>query len=123
MSNKTKLILSGVATALLAPGAAFAASGCGTLQGICDLVDSASTLAGSTIPRLLFALALAYFLYGVFSYISTGADEKKRGEARNTIIYGIIILFVMSSVWGLVKFVQTATGINGAGQTITFPTI
>lgn len=123
MSNRTKLILSGVATAVLAPASAFAASGCGTLQGICDLVDSASTLAGSTIPRLLFALALAYFLYGVFSYVSTGADEKKRTEARSTIIYGIIILFVMSSVWGLVRFVQTATGIQGDQGAPNYPTV
>ena len=123
MSNRSKLILSAVAPAALTPGMAFAASGCGTLQGICDLVDSAKTLAGTTVPGLLFALALAYFLYGVFSYVSTGADEKKRTEARGTVIYGIIILFVMSSVWGLVRFVQTATGINGSNNAPSFPTV
>jgi ABC-type dipeptide/oligopeptide/nickel transport system permease component len=117
MSNKTKIIFSSIVT--LAPGVVLAAN---DLSAITSTINSLKTLVGTTIPQFLFALALAYFLFGVFNYVSTGADEKKRTEAKNTIIYGVIILFVMSSVWGLVELVQSATGIDKGttGQPSTF---
>lgn len=117
MSNRSKIALS--ATVALVPSFVFAAADVGEIT---SSINTIKTLVGTTIPGLLFALALCYFLYGVFSYVSTGADEKKRGEAKNTIIYGIIILFVMSSVWGLVRLVQDATGITRgtAAQPATF---
>lgn len=63
-----------------------------------------------TFSKLLLALALAYFLYGVFGFINA-IDPKKKTEARDTIAYGIIGLFVMTSVWGLVNTVRSALGI------------
>ncbi len=57
------------------------------------------------ISGFLFALALAYFLYGLLQYV-TVLDEKKKKEARDTIFYGVIGLFVMASIWGLVALVQ-----------------
>src|SRR3989338_9977743 len=106
MSKRTKLILSALAG--LTPAVAFS-EGLTKLQ---ETLKTVTNIVGTTIPALLFALALAYFLYGVFNYISVGAEEKKKEEARSTIIYGIIVLFVMSSVWGLVSFVQNVTGIE-----------
>ena len=37
------------------------------------------------------------------SFISKAADEEKRTEAKNFIIWGIIGIFVMVSIWGLVN--------------------
>jgi ABC-type dipeptide/oligopeptide/nickel transport system permease component len=117
MLNRTKLSLSAIA--LLAPGIVFAA-----LPGkIEQLTVDLAAFIGGTVPRLIFALALAYFLYGVFSYVSTGADEKKRGEAKNTIIYGLIILFVMSSVWGLVRLIQSAVLNDTNNSAPQYPTV
>ncbi|MDO8492927.1 MAG: hypothetical protein Q7S19_00025 [bacterium] len=121
MSHKIKLTLSAITTALLTPMVSLAACP-GPLSKICELADSAASLAGTTLPRLFFAMALAYFLYGVFSYVSTGADAKKREEARGTIVYGIIILFVMSSVWGLVQFLRDSTNIQ-EGSAPSAPTV
>jgi hypothetical protein len=59
------------------------------------------------IPRLLFALALVYFLSGLLQY-TTGIEEKKRIEARDRIGYGLLGLFVMASTWGLVDLVLQA---------------
>lgn len=68
------------------------------------------------IIRLLipvaFALALLWFLFGVAKYVTQGGDEEKRKEARNTMIYGIIALFVMSAVWGLVGVLTDTTGLR-----------
>lgn len=51
---------------------------------------------------LIMILALLYFLIGVVKYIKAAASEDGRAEGRQMMIYGLIGLFVMVSVWGLV---------------------
>jgi FtsH-binding integral membrane protein len=60
----------------------------------------------SVIPGFLFGLALTYFFYGLVGYV-TARDEKKMKEGRDIIFYGVIGLFVMSSVWGLVSLARS----------------
>ena len=64
----------------------------------------------SAIPELIIGLALVYFLYGLTKYV-TGLDEKKKKEAKDTMIYGIVGLFVMVSIWGIVAVARDALGI------------
>jgi hypothetical protein len=74
------------------------------------------------IVPIVFSLALILFLWGLLSYITAGADEEKRGTARNYMIYGIIALFVMVSVWGLVAILNRTFGIGQGGAPIELPT-
>src|SRR3989344_8302108 len=67
------------------------------------------------IATIVIAIGLITFLWGVVQYITAGADEEKRGAARNMMLYGIIGLFVMVSVWGLVYFLGTLLGITPGG--------
>lgn len=80
----------------LAPGLVLAAN---DVQGIITLIMSILNL----IVPLLIAVAVVIFLYGVIKYITAGGDETKRTEARNMMLWGIIGLFVMIAVWGLVN--------------------
>lgn len=58
---------------------------------------------------VIFAASLLMFLWGVFKYtILSHGDEKQTAEAKNVIFYGIIGLFVMSSVWGILKIIQAS---------------
>lgn len=53
---------------------------------------------------VIFALSVLVFIWGVFQYtVLAQGDERKTVEAKNVIFYGIIGLFVMASVWGLVR--------------------
>ena len=63
------------------------------------------------IVPILITLGIIYFIYGVIGYV-TAKDEEKRTEARNVMIYGIIGLFVIVSIWGLIKFLGSATGVQ-----------
>ncbi len=63
------------------------------------------TIVFTVIDPLLFlvsALALLYFILGVTKYIYHSGDAEKRTEGYQMMIYGIIALFVMVSVWALV---------------------
>jgi len=87
------------AALIFTPGLVFAVS---------DFNELATTVSGilSTIVGLLIAFAVVMFLYGVVKYITAGAEEEKKKEARNVIIYGIIGIFAMVSVWGLVGILK-----------------
>lgn len=59
---------------------------------------------------LIIALAVVSFLYGIVTYIFRSGDETKRKEGLEYIYYGIIGLFVMISVWGLVALLSNTIG-------------
>lgn len=65
------------------------------------------------IIPLIFALALAVFLWGVMKFIAT-SDPAKRKEGKNFIIGGLIGLFVMTSLWGIIKIVGNTLGTGSA---------
>lgn len=75
---------------------------------LADSVTDADTLF-TAVERILdrilpviIAIAVIYFVYNAFMYM-IAADEERKGEAKSKMIYGIIALFVMVSVWGLVN--------------------
>jgi len=75
-----------------------------TLKGLLDLL----------IP-IIITLAVIYFFWGLAQYIVAKEDGAKE-EARSIMIYGIIALFVMVSVWGLVGVIGTTFGITSGGS-------
>lgn len=64
----------------------------------------------SLIP-ILIGLAVLLFLWGLLRYVIS-RDDNSRKEAVSVITYGVIVLFVMVSVWGLVNLVARTLGIN-----------
>jgi Type IV secretion system pilin len=80
------------------------------LTNISILVTSATHILNQLVPFAI-GLGLVVFLFGIIRYITAGAGEEK-AAARNLMIYGIIALFVMVSVWGLVNFIGSSLGLN-----------
>jgi len=72
-----------------------------TISGILDNLEAVVR----QIITLLFVVATAVFLWGIKTYVIAGGDEKKLDQAKNYIIYGLIGLFVMVAVWGIVNAV------------------
>lgn len=69
------------------------------------VIDEITKIIGYTIP-VLCGLALVYFLYGMAMYVSVSGEESKKEEGRMRMLWGIIALFVIVSVWGLVTLLQ-----------------
>jgi len=110
-----KIGLMVVATML--PMVAFAAA---DLTNVETLVKSIGRIISLLIP-IVFALALLYFFWGLAKYIlSAGGEDKENG--KNVMIWGIVALFVMASVWGIISFMSSALGLNG-GTSVTPPTV
>jgi hypothetical protein len=82
----------------LVPTLAFAQS----LGNLDSLVINIRNLINNILPVLL-ALAVLYFFWGLITYIRAAGDPKKADEGKSIMIWGIVALFVMVSVWGLVN--------------------
>jgi len=96
------VMVSGATIALVLPGIAAAAT-------LADILKTVSSLIGMIIPIIL-ALAIVYFMWGVLQYVTKGGEEQT--EARNTMLWGIIAIAVMVSIWGLVGILQSTFGIQ-----------
>jgi hypothetical protein len=99
--------------ALALPLVSFAQS----LSSLKTLVGSIGDIINLLIP-IMFALALLGFFYGLVMYIFGKEDNKD--QAKKTMIWGVVALFVMASVWGLVTFIGTAVGVDqGAAPSVS----
>ncbi|MEK7560295.1 MAG: hypothetical protein AAB522_03295 [Patescibacteria group bacterium] len=90
----------------------------GLAQSIYDLLKKADDVV-RTIIGILFPLATAIFLWGVIEYMRAAGDEKKIKDARQKITYGIIGLFLMVAVWGIVKAIVVTFGLDVFVETKT----
>lgn len=61
----------------------------------------------------LFALAMVYFLYGLFEFIANGSNDEKKTTGKSHMIWGIIGLTIMMGVWAILGVIVNTLGIEG----------
>ncbi len=95
-------------------------SACGSIgsQGITGVVNCVIAFFNAGI-YIMMSLAVVFTIYGAFQMV---ASEEKRESGRQRIIYGIIGLFVMISVWGFVNILKNTFGL-GSATPINAPTL
>lgn len=72
------------------------------LQNI-NQVASRATQIGNLVIQLAIALAVVWIVVAVVRYLIAGAaSEEKRAAARSSIVWGVVGLFIIFSIWGLV---------------------
>ena len=89
----------------------FIASAQANLGFFDTLVTDLGALIGTAIP-VVIGLAVLLFLWGLARYILNQDDAEARAGARSIMIWGIVIIFVAVSIWGLVAFLSTVTGVS-----------
>jgi hypothetical protein len=61
---------------------------------------------------ILVTLALAAFFWGLVRYIFKLGGKEGSDEGKKIMTYGLVALFVMVSVWGIITFAQNFIGVN-----------
>jgi len=74
-------------------------------RNFADFINIFLDLINLLIP-IIFALALVAFFWGISVFLFNADSSDKRVEGKEIMIWGVIALFVMVSVWGLVKIIQ-----------------
>ena len=78
------------------------------------LLDRIQSVILDPIITLLFAGAVMYFVWGLVETITSGDDSTKRKIGSNHIMWGLVGIFIMVAVYGILNVV-TAT-ITSLGQ-------
>lgn len=77
-----------------------------------SLLANTNRLIINPIIYLLFAIALVYFLYGMVEFIAGADNEEKRMTGKNHMIWGIIGIGIMLSVWSILQILINTLGIE-----------
>ncbi|MES2087474.1 MAG: hypothetical protein V4467_00620 [Patescibacteria group bacterium] len=91
--------------------------GGGAITSIAGLLNRAIGVINLLIPFLV-GLGVFVIIYGIFTYISQAADEEARKQARDFIMWGVIGVVLMLSVWGLVNILYNTLGIDNTNTTV-----
>jgi hypothetical protein len=77
-----------------------------------DVLCYVTKIINNSIIPLIFALALAMFVWGVVQFVLNSDEEVKKEKGKQFMLWGIIALTVMISVWGLVSILGKTFGIE-----------
>lgn len=91
----------------LTPGYALAAT------SIIDFSETVQEKVYTPLIGVIIGFALVLFLYGVVKYIAHAGDQKAADEGAKMMSYGVLVLFVMVCVWGIVKLGLAFLGFEG----------
>ena len=130
MRARINSIVSGLSVALL-PVFAFAQSPLSVSQGnatanagdgLHGLIVTVNYLLNGLIIVLITAAVVAILFQGV-KLLMAGGDAKKRQEAIGGLLYGVVALAIMVSIWGLVRFLQGTLGIDSTRDAAQRPAL
>ena len=90
----------------------------GTPKDFKQLIND-NIISGIVAPilPLLVGLAVVVFVYGVLTTMLSEGGEKKE-EGKQFMLWGIIGIFVMVSVWGLVNVLKETFGLTTTAPSI-----
>lgn len=99
---------------MLSPLIVFAANS--KIEG---LIRSTANLIG-TVTVVVFMLAILVFAWGIVKLIASAGSPEKIKQAKGIIWWGLIGMFVLASIAGIISFFRSELGIESI-QTIPAP--
>lgn len=125
--NKITLFLKSasfvVATYLLAFTGVFAQTNNTTVDPNFSWIKTTIEAFGSFIALLIpifIALAFLVFVWGLISFILASGDEAAKDEGKRRMIWGVIALFVITAIWGILALLRGITATDDG--TAEYPT-
>lgn len=86
------------------------------MNSLTDIVKLFIEIGLRIIP-FLGMVAFLVFVFGVARFIKA-AGEKEVKDSKNILIWGIIGLFVLVTIWGIVAFISGEFGFGGGRPAI-----
>ena len=109
----------------LSPAISFALGGTAGFDNLNTLILSFANGVVRNTGYMLFTLAVVAFFFGIVQFIWSarqGAEGKGIQKGTQFMKWGLIAIFVMFSIWGIIKFAQDVFQIQGE-NTIIVPSL
>ncbi len=71
--------------------------------------------------QILITLAFVVFGWGIVKLIINAGNPQKVKDAKKILLWGIVGIFILASLFGIVTFIKTYTGIPNVSPNITPP--
>ena len=82
-------------------------------DGVDDFIVSVNEHILNPIIMLLFAIAFIVFLWGVSQLVLNAESEDERTIGKQHVLWGIIGMTIMFSVWGIMNLILGTIGVTG----------
>ncbi|MDP3902288.1 MAG: hypothetical protein Q8Q21_01745 [bacterium] len=70
-----------------------------------NFVDKIKVYILNPIIGFMFAVAIVVFIYGIVEYMLGGDNEDRRKDGAKHMIWGVVGIFVMISVFGIMNVI------------------
>ena len=111
------------AFAIIAIALPLIASAAGTAQDIVTPIANNVLSLVRVLVLIVFVLAIVAFGWGIVQFIFAGGDPTAIGKAKSFLLWGVIGMAVMASLFGLITFLQQYFGVNSGGLNILPPIV
>lgn len=82
--------------------------GSGAITDFSSLVRYITELISLLIP-IIFGLILVVLIWRLIdTWIINAGDESKRQEGRQTAIIGVVVLVILSGIWGILAILRSS---------------
>ena len=92
------------------------ASAATRVSPVATFVGKVNRLIINPLIVLMFAAALAYFLYGVMQFLADGAEKKT--EAKKALMFGLLGMAIMFGVYGIIKIIEATLGVSNVNPNL-----
>jgi hypothetical protein len=90
----------------------------GQFSGLCnnsfttfaDILNFGSCIINSALIQIAITFAVVYFIWGVVQYVLSADNMEERKKSKQIMLWGILAIFVIVSVWGIINFFRTTFG-------------
>ena len=96
-------------SSLFFPATSFAA-----LEGLKTLIADFRGIIEQQVWYLVISLTFIYFFWGVGQSILHSGDQKAREEGKQKMIWGVIALFLVITIYGVLYFIGDLIGVHPA---------
>jgi len=83
-----------------------------TPSNLTDFITLFTNIGLRVIP-FLGVVSFLVFILGVVKFIKAAGSEKEIGDSKKLIIWGIIGLFILATIWGIISFAKGEFGFGG----------
>ncbi len=85
------------------------------MQSVQRFVGNVNEAIINPLIGFLFVLATVYFLWGVMQFIWASRSDGDQEEGKQHMLWGIIGMTLMVSVYGILRIVTSTFGVNCPG--------
>jgi ribose/xylose/arabinose/galactoside ABC-type transport system permease subunit len=79
-----------------------------------DIIGLFGDLIGVITP-IVVSLALLYFFWGLAEYIRKSDSEEVKSEGKTRMLWGVIAIAVMVSIFGIITLMSSTLGFTPGG--------